>query len=178
MRYMKLYVMSCAVAFAVVFLPPMGPMAEPEFEFPGWPMEFGDRRLTEMPLSSRQKRFIEGFPGKMAKFSDGRRIILFRWVTKATRKVHPASDCFKGLGYSVRPLPMVRDSEGNIWSCTECTLEGETLRVRERILDTAAGTWTDVSAWYWAALLGRTPGPWWTVTLVERMTDAKSITGD
>ena len=30
------------------------------------------------------------------------------------------------------------------------------------------GSFCDVSAWYWAASLGRTRGPWWAVTVVER----------
>ena len=41
------------------------------------------------------------------------------------------------------------------------------MRVRERIYDGAGHGWTDVSAWYWDALRGYSPGPWWAVTIVE-----------
>ncbi|MCI0665355.1 MAG: hypothetical protein L0220_30200 [Acidobacteria bacterium] len=27
--------------------------------------------------------------------------------------------------------------------------------------------WTDVSSWYWSAMLGRSCGPWWVVTIAE-----------
>ena len=29
-------------------------------------------------------------------------------------------------------------------------------------------SWSDVSSWYWAALLGRTRGPWWAISLGVR----------
>jgi hypothetical protein len=43
----------------------------------------------------------------------------------------------------------------------------ERLRIRERIIDAGGATWTDISSWYWAALLGRSRGPWWAVTVIE-----------
>jgi hypothetical protein len=46
------------------------------------------------------------------------------------------------------------------------TRNGRTMRVRERIYDDAGHNWTDVSAWYWAALFGG-DGPWWAVTVAE-----------
>ena len=30
-------------------------------------------------------------------------------------------------------------------------------------------SWTDVSSWYWQALLGKTHGPWWAVTVTEKI---------
>ena len=45
----------------------------------------------------------------------------------------------------------------------------ETLRVYERIYDDHSNTWTDTSAWYWSALLGNTTGPWWSVTIAEKI---------
>ena len=40
--------------------------------------------------------------------------------------------------------------------------------MREAITDGTASRWTDVSQWYWEALLGRTQGPWWAITVAER----------
>jgi len=34
-------------------------------------------------------------------------------------------------------------------------------------LDGRGGHWTDVSAWYWSALLGSSEGPWWALTVAE-----------
>jgi hypothetical protein len=40
--------------------------------------------------------------------------------------------------------------------------------VYERIYDVAGNSWSDVSAWYWAALLGKSAGPWWSVVIAEK----------
>jgi hypothetical protein len=50
-------------------------------------------------FSSREERFAADFPGRIARFSDGHREIIIRWVARETRALHSASDCFKGLGY-------------------------------------------------------------------------------
>jgi hypothetical protein len=51
-------------------------------------------------------------------------------------------------------------------------MNGESLRVLERIYSSSENQtgqdWTDVSTWYWQALLGKTGGPWWSVTVTER----------
>jgi hypothetical protein len=41
------------------------------------------------------------------------------------------------------------------------------LTVREAILEGRASRWTEVSQWYWEALLGQTRGPWWAITVAE-----------
>jgi hypothetical protein len=45
-----------------------------------------------------------------------------------------------------------------------------TLRVYERVYSAVSAdeNWTDVSSWYWSALLGRSRGPWWVITTAER----------
>jgi hypothetical protein len=48
------------------------------------------------------------------------------------------------------------------------TRGSERLRVRERIYTAAGDSWTDVSSWYWQAVLERTTGPWWAITVAER----------
>ena len=139
-------------------------------KFPGWPAEFEGRLLRELPMGEREKRFAEGFPGRIGRFHDGERELIVRWVTAGTRRLHPAVDCFAGMGYRVAPLPIEVDSAGARWGCFHAERGGEKLQVRERITETGNRTnsWTDVSAWYWAAALGRTSGPWWATTVARR----------
>jgi hypothetical protein len=138
-----------------------------EHHFPGWPTDFEGRELTELPLSGQEQSFRAGFPGRMAKFTDGRRTIVIRWVRQETRKLHPAGDCFRAWGYHVVALPLHKNAHQQFWGSFLATSDGERLVVRERIYDTADSSWTDASAWYWAALLGKTTGPWWAMTVVE-----------
>lgn len=82
--------------------------------------------------------------------------------------LHPVVDCLKGFGYTVKPQPLFVDETGQRWGCVLAMRKDQTLRVHERIYDSAGQQWTDVSSWYWAALLGKTTGPWWAVTVAER----------
>lgn len=135
--------------------------------FSGWPTRHEGRPLKRLPLTHREERFSLGFPGRIAKFTDGSRMVIVRWVTKETRKLHPASDCFKGIGYAVQPLPIHIDAQGTRWGCFKGTRDANNILVFERIFEDAGAGWTDVSAWYWAAVLRQTHGPWWAVTVVE-----------
>ena len=122
-----------------------------------------------MPLvfSEREARFSAGFPGMVAAFTDGERTILLRWVARATRKLHPALHCLRGLGYAVQPGPVWRDTAGRNWGTTLAERDGRRRRVRERICDAAGREWTDVSAWWWDAWRGGSAGPWWAATVFE-----------
>jgi hypothetical protein len=138
--------------------------------FPGWPDRFEGRGLKPLPPSSREERFAAEFPGRIARFSDGRREIIIRWVERETRALHPASDCFKGLGYSIKPLPARVDADGHRWGGFEARRGDEALRVFERVYDSAnQQSWSDVSSWYWHAITGRSSGGWWAVTAAERL---------
>lgn len=167
MRGLTLYVASCAVAAVVSYLPWQPAFRDEPKDFPGWPSEYQGRVLRSLPMSQREKGFEAQFPGKMGKFTDGRRVILLRWVTQPTRKLHPASDCFRAVGYRIRPTALKVGLDGKAWGCFQGTRGDEQLIVRERIQDGAGGSWADVSSWYWASVLGRTSGPWWAVTLVD-----------
>jgi hypothetical protein len=118
-------------------------------------------------LSEREERFGAGFPGRIARFTDGRRELIFRWVAAPTRQLHSATDCFRGLGYSTTTSTLWRQEDGNIWHRLTAARGAARLTVREAITDGAANRWTDVSHWYWEALLGRTQGPWWAITVAE-----------
>jgi hypothetical protein len=135
-----------------------------------FPTTFEGFEIEKLPLSERESYFLEDFPGHIGRFSDGKREIIIRYVREATRKLHPASDCFKAIGYSTKPLPLKVDENGKRWSCFSAVKAGEKLRVCERIYNSEGEEWTDVSSWYWAAL-GESYGKWWAVTVAERSKD-------
>jgi hypothetical protein len=135
--------------------------------FPGWPAMFDNQALSQLPLSPLEQTFQRDFPGNQARFTDGRREIILRWITEGSRKLHPAGDCFKANGYAVKPQP-VRLVGSERWSSFIATRGAEKLLVSERISDAAGRQWSDVSAWYWAVQLGQTRGPWWAVTVAQR----------
>ena len=165
------YIIACAIAALMPFVaarfqaPATGAAA---VTFPGWPSTFEGKTLTPLPLKEMEKTFASDFPGQIARFSDGEREIIVRWVTEATRKLHPASDCFQGLGYTVKPLAAYRDRSGSLWASFAATKAGERLVVYERINSDSGETWTDVSAWYWSALRHEGSGSWWAITVAEK----------
>ena len=167
MRELTAFLVACALAGHAPALPhPPGERKAPEF--PGWPDSFEGRPLIPLPLSERDRRFAESFPGRVQTFSDGRRTLILRFVHHPTRRLHPAADCFRGTGWHVRPLAVL-DTGGERWGRFEATRGDERLRVSERIEGPRGVAWTDTSSWYWAALLGDGAGPWWATTLVERI---------
>jgi hypothetical protein len=66
-----------------------------------WPTHFRDRPLTPLALGELEQRFAHRFPGSIARFTDGERMLVVRHVTRPTRQLHPAEDCFKALAYTV-----------------------------------------------------------------------------
>lgn len=134
---------------------------------PAWPATYDSRKLTPLPLSSRELAFAEGFPGRIARFTDGSRELVVRHVRKATRRLHPASDCYKGLGYEIDPLPLRHNRNGQPLGCFTARKGGHRQVVCEGLHDAAGNVWSDVSQWYWDALLGRSRGPWWSVVVAE-----------
>jgi len=172
MQRTTFYVVAClsAALSPWLFAQPKPQSRESPALFSGWPTSFEGRALTALPLSEREQRFSHDFPGQTARFTDGQREILIRRITEATRKLHPASDCFEGIGYRVRPLPLRVDKMGARWGSFMATRGTERLRVYERIYaDDDGGSWSDASAWYWAAAIGgKTAAPWWAVTIAEK----------
>lgn len=135
--------------------------------FPGWPQQFAGRVLEELPLSDRERFFAHDFPGRIARFSDGERELVIRWVDRPTRKLHPAADCLRGAGYEVVPQPIAVDGAGSRWGCVMAGRSGRSSRVCERIVDAKLQGFTDVSSWFWHSVLQRSQGPWWAVTVAE-----------
>src|SRR5262245_53616499 len=114
--------------------------------FPGWPTHFENRALNQLPLTRSEEVFVRDFPGRVGRFDDGRRQIIVRWVTGATRMLHPAADCFRGIGYTVSPQPARRAAGGEVMSCFRAVRDAETLTVCELIRNEAGEHWPDVSA--------------------------------
>src|ERR1051325_11477965 len=97
------YLVACAVAAVVPFVSAQYETAAgtaPAISFPGWPSKFNGKTLTPLALNEMETSFASDFPGRIARFTDGNREIIIRWVTEPTRKLHPSSDCFQGLGYT------------------------------------------------------------------------------
>lgn len=135
--------------------------------FPGWPSVYEGQPIREIPLSESERAFSRNFPGRIAKFTDGRRDLILRWVTRPTRQLHSSEDCLRGLGYQTSPGPAVRDAAGARWSCFVARRGSHRVTVRERITSEAGAEWLDVSSWFWSASLGKSKGPWLAVTVLE-----------
>jgi hypothetical protein len=136
--------------------------------FPGWPSTYEDRALTQLPLTSGEAAFVRDFPGRVGRFSDGRREIIIRWVGAPTRRLHPSADCFRGSGYSISPMPVRKDATGAAMSCFRASHAADRPTVCELIRDEHGASWPDVSAWYWSGLLGGSAAPWWSFVVAER----------
>ena len=122
--------------------------------FPGWPQTFEGLNLNEVGLRTEEKKWLQDFPGEVNRFTAGEREILIRYVSKATRMLHPSSDCLKAQGYKVVPKRVRRDNFGNLWNCVEANrVSTQPFTVCERIYDETGRSWSDTSNWYWQALL-------------------------
>lgn len=118
------------------------------------------------PLSALEHRFARQFPGRIDRYVEPGGEWIVRAIDRPTRLLHPAADCFRGLGYTVTPPRVRADADGTRWSCFSASRDGRHRQVCERLFDAGSGRWTDVSAWYWAALF-KSAGPWWAVTRVS-----------
>ena len=164
---LALFAIACLLAAAAPFLARDGAPAATAIPFPGWPDRFEGKEIRQTGLSPEEQAFNGKFPGKMARFTDGSRWIVIRWVTEPTHRVHSGADCLQSAGYAMEPQDLWRDGEGQVWSVWKATGRSGTRRVRERCYDTRGASWSDVLSWFWAAILGRTAGPWWVVTVEE-----------
>lgn len=134
-----------------------------------WPREIDGRHLRPLALSPVEQRFADRFPGVIGRFTDGQRSIVLREVVAPTRMLHPAVDCYRGLGYRVVATALEQDGRNSqkLWRCMVVEKNGQRLRVCENIVDTNGQSFTDTSAWYWAAVMGRSTGPWRAVTTAD-----------
>ncbi len=134
-----------------------------------WPTAWEGRALRPLAMSSVELRFASRFPGQMARLTDGEQVLVLREVRQPTRMLHPAADCYRGLGYRIQQAQLERDAEQRLWRCFIAERDGQHTRVCERIVDTAGHTFTDASSWFWAAQLGQSTGPWQAITTARAL---------
>lgn len=135
-----------------------------------WPLQWQGQPLRPLALSEVERRFADRFPGRMARFAvEGTGELVLRDVTRPTRMLHPATDCWRGIGWRVQAARLERDDDGALWRCFEARRDGRRVRVCERIVGADGQSFTDASAWYWTAALGRSQGPWRAVTHVTAL---------
>jgi hypothetical protein len=165
-------VLAAAAAAVVPMITPASSGGAAKVDFPGWPNTLEGTPLKPRELSERDKPYLAGFPGRIAAFHAGDEEVLVRWVTRETRRLHSAADCYRGLGYDVEPVQPRYPG----YVSFRVTQNGESMWVSERIserFDDAGGTpgesFGEVGDWYWSAKLGSTVGPWWSVVRVERV---------
>lgn len=142
---------------------------EQNWAFERW-ME-GKKAVYPLPLTAVEQRFASGFPGEIGRFSDDQTIWVVRHIARPTRMLHPAIDCYRGLGYQVSTPRVMQQANNTRWQCFIAERE-QKFRVCERIFDDKQAQWTDVSAWYWETLLasGFQSGKheWWAITQVTQ----------
>jgi hypothetical protein len=134
-----------------------------------WPREWNGRALRPLALSPIEQRFAAGFPGRIVRLTDGEQTVVWREVGTPTRMLHPAADCYRGLGYDIEGAQLERDGEGLVWRCFVAERNGQRIRVCERIVDAQGASFTDTSSWFWAAQLGQSHGPWQAITTARPM---------
>lgn len=160
-------VIVCIVSALLPFIARPGSTAVEPQVVPRWPEKIDEVALVPVESLEEEKAFAADFPGLMKRFTDGSNSYFIRYVRKETRQLHPSSDCFRGLGYSTQPLPLVVSRDGSRWSSFMAEKTGARYIVTERIFDQAGQSWTDVSDWYWSAALGKSKGPWFDVTVAK-----------
>jgi hypothetical protein len=131
------------------------------------PAQWQGQPLRPLALSDIEQRFARHFPGTLARMTDGRQVLVLRAVHRPTRMLHPAADCYRALGYGIAHQQLQFDVERQLWRCFEAARAGQRLQVCERIVDARGIGFTDASAWYWAALLGQSQGPWQAITVAS-----------
>lgn len=130
-----------------------------------WPHEWDGSPLRPLALSEVEERFASRFPGAIVRLaSDGPLHLVMRQVNEPTRMLHPAADCYRGLGYLITQQQLEHDAQQRLWRCFNAQRGATGLRVCERIVDAKGQAFTDTSAWYWASVMARSQGPWQAIT--------------
>jgi len=136
---------------------------------PEWPTVWEGKALRPLALSAVEMRFATRFPGHIARLTDGEQVVVLRQVRQPTRMLHPAADCYRGLGYRIQQAQLERDAQQRLWRCFIAERGGQRQRVCERIVDARGDAFTDASSWFWAAQLGQSSGPWQAVTTARAL---------
>ena len=136
---------------------------------PEWPTVWEGHALRPLALSAVEMRFAARFPGHIARLTDGEQVVVMREVRQPTRMLHPAADCYRGLGYRIVQAQLEHDAQQRLWRCFVAERAGQRTRVCERIVDAQGHAFTDASSWFWAAQLGQSSGPWQAITVARSL---------
>jgi hypothetical protein len=139
-------------------------MQPPAMELPA---QWEGKPLRPLVLTDVERRFAGQFPGRIDRMTDGDNILVMRTVLKPTRMLHPAADCYRGVGWRVEHIRLQLDDDRLLWRCFDARRGGTGLRVCERIVDAQGRAFTDASSWYWAALMEQSQGPWQALTVAR-----------
>jgi len=125
--------------------------------------------LTPLPTTLAEQAFAKSFPGSLASYEWGGSQVILRRVTEATRRLHPSRDCLRAAGFETTDALTIQASDGAQWSRFHATRDGVRWNVSERIVsELNHASWTDVSAWYWAAIRHPLNGPWRAETVISK----------
>jgi hypothetical protein len=144
------------------------------------PTHWNGAPLRPLALSEVEHRFTRRFPGNISRMTDGEHVLVLRTVRQPTRMLHPAADCYKGLGYRIQDEQLEAATsqsggagqaaiEPKLQRCFTAERAGRQVRVCEHIADAQGQTFTDTSAWYWAAVAGQSTGPWQAITVARAL---------
>lgn len=153
-----------AAAAAPMWRTAAAPLAQPAAALEWAALQDGPP-LRPLALGEVEQRFAARFPGTIVRLTDDHRQWVLRQVHQPTRMLHPAEDCYRGLGWRTADARLEADAQGQRWRCFAAERAGARVRVCERIVDAQGAAFTDTSSWYWAALLGRSRGPWRAITV-------------
>jgi hypothetical protein len=138
---------------------------------PELPTQWQGAPLRPLALGDVELRFAKHFPGTLARMTDGRHVLVLRTVTQPTRMLHPATDCYRGLGYRIHSEQLEVQADQKRWRCFVAQGRAKAQRVCERIEDAQGQGYTDTSAWYWASVTGQSHGPWHAVTVATPLSN-------
>lgn len=130
-----------------------------------FPAHWQGMPLRPLAPTEVEQRFARHFPGTLVRLTDGQQVLVLRTVTRPTRMLHPATDCYRGLGYRIRDEQLEVLADKTRWRCFIAVRGGQGVRVCERIEDAQGQGYTDTSAWYWASVVGQSTGPWKAMTV-------------
>lgn len=168
----------CLLASGIPFLSGVGEKSTaPPIKVPAMAQKIIlQQGLEAQSLEAMDRRFSKDFPGSIARFRNSKTELLVRSVSRATRSLHPSSDCFKGSGYNIHPLHSQMDEEGNVWSCFHAERINRKLEVCEHVLSAdSLNHWSDIQSWFWSATLRSSPGPWTALTRIRLFSEDNQL---
>lgn len=124
--------------------------------------------LTPLALTPAEEKFYTNFPGNVSIYEGHSFKLIVRTVTRATRKLHPASHCLRAEGFHIEEKTRTTLPDGSRWLTYTATRNGAQWLIREQITQTDGDKqWSEIPAWFWDAFLHPTDGPWKAITVMQ-----------